>query len=165
MLSNPTEKCGVTRKNFVCIMRLTKMKQIELMSKLVLALIAIVVFSAITVPVVAAPNIPSNFITSEMIKDGEVKTQDLATGAIQLNVHTVKGDGVIIGPHDGGQDIAECPAGEIVTGGGFFSQSIVRTFVSVPGDENEWAVSGINDDDNNPQTLTAFALCVDPTIP
>ena len=64
------------------------MRQIELTSKLVVALIAIVVvFSAMTVPSVVAqstssPPIRANSVTSGSIKDGEVKTADLANDAV-----------------------------------------------------------------------------------
>ena len=83
---NNSEKCGVIRKTFVCIHALN-MKQIELTSKFVWALIATVVFSAITVPSVVAqstssPPIRANSVTSGSIKDGEVKTQDLADNAV-----------------------------------------------------------------------------------
>ncbi len=63
-------------------------QKIELTSKLVLAaLIATVVFSAITVPSVVAqstssPPIRANSVTSGSIKDGEVKTADLANNAV-----------------------------------------------------------------------------------
>lgn len=62
------------------------MKQIELTSKLVVALIAIVAASAmISAPVIAqssAPPIRDNSVTSASIRNGEVKTEDLANNAV-----------------------------------------------------------------------------------
>lgn len=55
----------------------TNMKQIELTSKLVLAIIALTSVSAILVPTYAAPS-----IRSADIVNGEVKTDDLANGAV-----------------------------------------------------------------------------------
>jgi hypothetical protein len=53
------------------------MKQIELTSKLVLAIIALTSVSAILVPTYAAPS-----IRSADIVNGEVRTEDLANGAV-----------------------------------------------------------------------------------
>jgi hypothetical protein len=105
------------------------MKQIELTSKLVVALIAIVVvFSAMTVPSVVAqsttsPPIRANSVTSGSIKDGEVKTADLADGAV---TSAKIADGTIQE-----QDIAD---GVIPDGGGALpSVHIVKSgFVTVP---------------------------------
>jgi hypothetical protein len=73
------------------------MKQIELTSKLVLAIIGLTSVSAILVPTYAAPQIRSadivdgevktndiatNAVTSAKIKDGEVKNADIATSAV-----------------------------------------------------------------------------------
>ena len=63
------------------------MKQIELTSKLVLAIIGLTSVGAILVPTYAAPAIRSadivnESILSEDIKNGEVKNDDLANGAV-----------------------------------------------------------------------------------
>ena len=123
------------------------MKQIEVTSKLVVALIVLVVFSAMTVPSVVAqstssPPIRANSVTSGSIKDGEVKTNDLAdnavtspkiadgtiqeediaagvipSGAAQPFLHVVVKT-VTVGPDSIGNGDAVCLDGELATGGG-----------------------------------------------
>jgi hypothetical protein len=102
-------------------------------------------------------------VTSTKIKNGEVKTEDLASGAIQLNVHTVIGEGVTIAPGDVAASNAECPAGEILTGGGFVVRGDVKVTDNIPLEEqNLWHTAGINEgaDDG---ALQAFARCVGPS--
>ena len=125
------------------------MQKVELTSKFVLAaLIATVVFSAMTVPSVVAqstssPPIRANSVTSGSIKDGDVKTNDLANNAVtspkiadgtiqeqdiadgvipsgntQPNVHIVSSHSVL-GPGEFGDLRAECADGETISGGGF----------------------------------------------
>lgn len=123
----------------------TNMKQIELTSKLVLAIIALTSVSAILVPTYAAPSIRSadivngevktddlangavtspkisdtNGVRSSDIVNGEVTTADLASGAVQLQV-TQRISPRVTG--DAGEFIhaaATCNDGEVMTGGGF----------------------------------------------
>ena len=62
------------------------MQKIELTSKLMVALIAVVAASAmISAPVIAqssAPPIRDNSVTSASIRNGKVKTEDLANNAV-----------------------------------------------------------------------------------
>lgn len=157
------------------------MKQIELTSKLVVALIAVVVASAmISAPVIAqqsAPPIRDNSVTSASIKDGEVKTADLADGAvtsakiaddaITLNVHEVEGEVLTLDPGRTGTAFADCPDGEILTGGGFETDYPVHVATSQGrgNGDNAWAVEGANDAGSIPLHMQAFAYCLDPTIP
>ena len=158
------------------------MQKVELTSKLVLAaLIATVVFSAITVPSVVAqstssPPIRANSVTSGSIKDGEVKTQDLADdavtsakiadGAINLNVHQVKGEIITVDPGIGNTAFADCPDGEILTGGGFVIGYPIQVTLNAqhPNGDNAWAVTGFNEASTE-RDMQAFAYCLDPTIP
>jgi hypothetical protein len=144
------------------------MKQIELTSKLVLAIIGLTSVSAILVPTYAVPSIRSadivnETILSEDIKNGQVNTVDLASGAIQLNVHRELAD-TTIDPGDFGGTSVDCPAGEILTGGGVTAGSGVRVTGSLPFDENTWAVTGVNEGSSQ-QDIRAHALCIDPSIP
>jgi hypothetical protein len=158
------------------------MRQIELTSKLVVALISIVVvFSAMTVPSVVAqsttsPPIRANSVTSGSIKDGEVKTQDLANeavttekiadGAINLNIHEVDGEVLTLNPGVGSTAFADCPDGEILTGGGFLAGYPIQVTLSKQraNGDNAWAVTGVNEASTD-RDMQAFAYCLDPTIP
>ena len=86
-IATNSDKCAVTRMRFVCASHHNNMKQIELTSKLVLAIIGLAAVSAILIPTYAVPPITSadivdNTIQSVDIKDGEVKTPDLANNAV-----------------------------------------------------------------------------------
>ena len=151
------------------------MQKVELTSKFVLAaLIATVVFSAITVPSVVAqstssPPIRANSVTSGSIKDGEVKTPDLAnnavtsekiapstiqagdiadgvipSGSIQLNMHIVEGSTIVLDYGELEGNQIDCPSGEIVTGGGYEANVAVQIMANRPLDENTWNVAGFN---------------------
>jgi hypothetical protein len=145
------------------------MKQTELTSKLVLAIIGITSMGAILVPTYAVPTIRSADIFDETIqsvdiKNGEVKNADLANNAVtsaKIADGTIQeqdiADGVI--PSSGGGSITthfvtdsivleigeqqgftvECPSGEQVTGGGYVSSPDMSTYINAPHE----AASGI----------------------
>jgi hypothetical protein len=166
------------------------MKQIELTSKFVLAaLIATVVFSAMTVPTFAqnAPKIPNSYVTSGMIKDGEVKTNDLANDAVtaakiadgaiqeqdiadgvipsgnnQPTIQIVDTAGQTLFPGEGGEENANCPSGTVVTGGGFIADGSVKVILNIPEDADTWRVAAFNAETNEfAGILRAWALCMD----
>lgn len=177
------------------------MRQIELTSKFVLAALVatIVAFSAITVPSVVAQSgppqdggggPPDDFITSEMIGDGEVQTQDLADGAVtsaKIADGTIEeediADGVI--PSGGTQPrlyiVSElfhvpaddpsvffqvpCEEGDQVTGGGFSSSNTNAIVVhsSPSSDGSTWQV-GVNAATLTFEVLFSVdAICLDLT--
>jgi hypothetical protein len=169
------------------------MQHIDLTSKFVLAaLIATVVFSAITVPSAVAqsttsPPIRANSVTSGSIKDGEVKTADIANDAVtsgkikngevkaediadgvipdsgggQPTVNIVTGEGVLMLPGSGGTDSATCPDGEILTGGGFSASSFASEVnISRPSGTDTWFVGATNHATFTAQ-LQAYAICLD----
>ena len=170
------------------------MKKVELTSKLLVALIAtVVVFSAMTVPSVVAqttssPPIRANSVTSGSIKDGEVKTADLADNAVTSNkikngevkaediaagvipdgvqptVHEVRVIGSV-DAHSTGRADATCPDGEIVTGGGFVSGILNGVTLNFFGsqadlDHNAWVVVAQNPGDLD-DSFNAVAVCMD----
>lgn len=158
------------------------MKQIELTSKLVLAIVGLTAVGAILVPTYAVPTIRSADIFDETIlsadiKNGEVKTNDLADnavtsakiadGTITLNVHEVRGEVLTLDPGRTGTAIAFCPDGEILTGGGFETDYGVRVGASAQrgNGDNAWVVEGANDVGSIPLHMEAAAYCLDPTIP
>ena len=150
------------------------MKQIKLISKLGLTVIAI---TAIAVAVAiqayniqaadAQAKLPNNSVTSQTIVNGQVQTQDLASGAIQLNIHEVRGEVLTLDPGRTGTAIAFCPDGEILTGGGFETDYGVRVGASAQrgNGDNAWVVEGANDVGSIPLHMEAAAYCLDPTIP
>lgn len=163
------------------------MRQIELMSKkLMLPLVeTIVAFSAMTtVPAVVAqpgppegvggggPPIPDNSVTSEKIVDGEVQTEDIADGAVtseklaegaggvQLSIHAVLAS-VTIPPGEDRSVDADCPLGELNTGGGYYSISPnVNVWRNQPVFGDSWGASATNSG-SQAADLTAFAMCLD----
>ena len=131
------------------------MQKIEFTSKLVLAaLIATVVFSAITVPSVVAqstssPPIRANSVTSGSIKDGEVKNPDLGTDAVttgKIKNGEVMAEDIAAGvipsdtigslkktikqqegdvlPHSTHTFRVSCDAGQVLTGGGHYALDV-----------------------------------------
>jgi hypothetical protein len=105
-------------------------------------------------------------VTSDKIKNGEVKAEDLdpsielgdGSGAIQLNVHRVDSDRITIPGNLNGGARVDCPPGETLIGGGFDVTPSVRVTTNYPEDENTWFVAGQNLVSGS-QRLSAFALC------
>ena len=93
------------------------------------------------------------------IVNGQVKTEDLASGAINLNIHQARGNEITLAPGGGGISRADCPSGEILTGGGFSTLYPVTVYQNFPQDENTWAVTGFNDGGTDNRNLVAIALC------
>ncbi len=173
------------------------MRQTELTTKLVLALIAMVAFSATTVPAVVAqpglpdgvgggPPIPDNSVTSEKIVDGEVQTEDIADGAVtsaKIEDGTIQSEDIVDGvippgvqptinevvatvtiPAGESRSVqADCPSGELRTGGGYFHDvsENLDVFQNQPiGGENSWGAGAINRGSQD-ALLLAFAVCLD----
>jgi hypothetical protein len=168
------------------------MKQIELTSKLLLAIIALTSVSAILVPTYAAPRITSadivdGTIQSVDIKNGEVKNADLAndavttgkiadgtiqeqdiadgvipTGDTQLNTHIVEGPQETLTIAQPAVSEADCPPGEILTGGGFSADFDVHIRANFPSDENTWRVVG-QTESSDQEILKGWAICLTPS--
>jgi hypothetical protein len=151
------------------------MKQIELTSKLVLAIVGLTSVGAILVPTYAVPTIRSGdifdgTILSVDIKDGEVKTADLANGAVtkeKLNPNAVKlvvvereAEFEIPGHSVGGGSV-ECNSNEVVTGGGVFINGGATAYpiASSRGDDNGWTALGFNTADDTRVGNRVFAEC------
>jgi hypothetical protein len=163
------------------------MKQIELTSKLVLAIIGLTSVSAILVPTYAAPAITSadivdGTIQSVDIKNGEVKNSDLANGAVtsgKIADGTIQeqdiADGVI---PDGGDAIqlnvhrVESEEFKVPTGyaswdvdcpsgeivtGGGYDTVVTNVVSSFPLDENTWRVNA-NPDFGDPNVTAPLKV-------
>jgi hypothetical protein len=110
---------------------------------------------------VRSVDIVNGQVTSADIADGTITSTDIASGAIQLNVHEVQDDFVTVPPGQSGFDTADCPPGEIVTGGGFTSAISARVIYSQAEDEDTWGVEAINESDLE-MTMAAAAICAGP---
>jgi hypothetical protein len=106
----------------------------------------------------------TNGVQSVDIVNGQVKTEDIASGAIFINHRLLWSGGVDVEPGETTSDTEDCPAGEILTGGGFSSEPPIRVFFSAPSDVNTWMVQGINEGETS-ATLAASVSCIDPTAP
>ena len=105
------------------------MKQIELTSKLVLAILGLTSVSTIVVPTYATtPTNPNNNTTSfDDILNGQIPSQEdmrnlvsgAITDAIQLKVVAISSPVREISPNSGSSFTVECPQGMFATGGGF----------------------------------------------
>ena len=144
------------------------MKQLELTSKLVLAIIGLTSISALLVPTYATTTTPNNTTSFDDIGNGQVPSEEdirnLVSGAIQ-NIQIVfsESTATTLPPGSYGDATAHCPSGGTLTGGGFFSiAENLRVYRSFPLDENTWQVRAINE---NPSgggegDLIAWALCL-----
>ena len=91
---------------------------------------------------VANSDLGTDAVTSTKIKNGEVKTEDIASGAIQLNIHRVQND-LTLSPGAIGSLGAECPSGETLVGGGFKAGIHIQVYHSFPSDIPFWLVEGV----------------------
>jgi hypothetical protein len=101
-------------------------------------------------------------VQSVDIVNGQVKTEDIASGAIQLNYRLLIGGGVNVDPGENTSTTIDCPAGEIMTGGGFSSEPQIRVIISVPLDDYTWMVQGIKEGELS-ANLAASVSCIDAT--
>jgi hypothetical protein len=154
------------------------MKQIELTSKLVLAIVGLAAVSAILIPTYAVPSIKSadivdgevktadlanDAVTSEKIKNGEVKTEDLASGAVKPNVHIVSKSGTI-GAGEHLNIRVDCPAGESATGGGYSGPDGIEYALNEPTTEfgaSSWLIGAVNHN-NIDESIVGRAVCIGP---
>jgi hypothetical protein len=124
-------------------------------------------------PSLEAPRLPNNIVRSETIVNGQVQTQDLASGAVVPNVHAVSGDLTLLPPGAYGVSSAVCPSGEKVTGGGFNVGDGVQVMLSQPYYSNlydfsedrtwdVWVVHAINHASSR-DSITVYALCMGPS--
>jgi hypothetical protein len=169
----------------------TNMIQIELTSKLVLAIIGITSLGAILVPTYAVPTIRSadifnETILSEDIKNGEVKTADLAKSAVTtdkiadgavtsaklasdiqggIETHFVR-DSIILEIGEQQGFTIDCPSGEQVTGGGYNANPDWSVYINSPSEASPgiptgWSVAARNDG-TQAQEFNGFVICARP---
>ena len=110
--------------------------------------------------------IPDETLTGFEIAPDSLYANDLASdsvGAAELKVtHTVVSNGVSVGANATGTATAECPPGELLTGGGhsWLNNVSSRIVYSTPvefGDARQWTVQGSSASAN---TLYAWAVCL-----
>ena len=99
-------------------------------------------------------------VVSTKIADSAVTSSKLARGAVKPTVHIVKGSIVIISPSSTGTTQVDCPAGEILTGGGYGgSAGVIQVYTNLAAHENTWSVNARNLQSGNSAALFAVALC------
>ena len=101
-------------------------------------------------------------IVSTKIADSAVTSSKLAGGAVKPTVHIVKGNTISALPHNTGVTSVDCPAGEILTGGGYSAGTFMQVYINNPADGNTWSVVGWNDNSGYNMDLSAYALCTGP---
>jgi hypothetical protein len=105
----------------------------------------------------------TNGVYSVDIVDGQVGTADLASGAIKPIIHSNFGSFVSLGSGESAGTFADCPSGEIITGGGFDStKNNLRTHNEYPQDADTWVVYGVNEGTDT-LSFAAKAICMGPS--
>jgi hypothetical protein len=144
---------------------------IGLSMSLVLLSIGFFVGPAYTAPTIGTDDIEDNAIISQKIKDSEVKSQDLANGAVTGGkispfalklVTTQKSVYQTVSAHSTAFATAQCNRGEVVTGGGYWYGGglngayayLNKPVVSL----NEWMVQIDNPTDAS-ESFMAFVVC------
>jgi hypothetical protein len=114
---------------------------------------------------VQSVDIVNGQVKSEDIADGTITSTDIASGTIDLDVVPRQGGTVNIVAGETGVATANCETGEILSGGGFFGTAdTVHVTISRPLDLATWQVVAFNDSTQG-VSLTAYALCIDYSIP
>jgi hypothetical protein len=109
---------------------------------------------------VVSTDMADQAIISTKIADSAVTSSKLAGGAVKPTVHKVQGNIIIIAPSSNGNAQVDCPAGEILTGGGYGgSAGVVQVYTNLPYDENTWSVGAKNVQSGASAALFAVALC------
>jgi hypothetical protein len=104
-------------------------------------------------------------IGSSDLADSAVTSSKLAGGAVKPNLYRVVGPAKTIDPGSSGNAFVDCPAGTILTGGGFVPLSSVelpRITSSHHQDENTWVVSAFNEQ-RSVIRLQAVVICIGPS--
>jgi hypothetical protein len=96
------------------------------------------------------------------IGDGQVSNRDIANDAIQPNVQRVEGTITPIAAGSTKSITLDCPAGRILSGGGFAVVVGVQVLASSPLDGDTWEVVARNQNPVN-TGFRAYALCIGPS--
>jgi hypothetical protein len=111
---------------------------------------------------VISADIADGRVFSIDIGDGQVSNRDIANDAIQPNVQRVEGSITPIAPGSTKSITLDCPAGRILSGGGFGVVVGVQVFASSPLDGDTWEVVARNQNPVN-AGFRAYALCIGPS--
>ena len=110
-------------------------------------------------------DIGNNQIYSSNIQDGQVATKDIARGAVTPITSVTPAERLDLEPGDNDILLVFCPAGQVVTGGGYLSGDDGKLIVtsSLPNYANPtqgWEVHAMNTDTVTAKTVFAFANCL-----
>jgi hypothetical protein len=142
------------------------------------SVVGLVAFSAVlpipaqvTQALITENQIADSAVTSPKIKDGEVKTLDLANGAVTkdkispfaLKLVTVSRHANFDStPNSSTQGNVKCNKGEIATGGGYWNGGPHKgtvTFMSAPMDDSSGWVVIVYNPDSYPWKFAGYVLC------
>jgi hypothetical protein len=119
---------------------------------------------------VKSADIGNGEVTSEDVADGTITSTDLAEGTIppasgMPTIHIVStAKLIVVTPLQIQTTTVDCPAGEIVTGGGFSTRDdVLRIMDSNPEDADTWTVTAKNDNFIDTGSFRAHALCMGPS--
>jgi hypothetical protein len=114
---------------------------------------------------VQSVDIVNGQVGSVDIGNGQVAAVDIVDNAIRPNVQEITGPSTLIQLGSIGASLAPCPAGTVLTGGGYLA-SAARAYVlrSGPSGENSWVATAFNDGriNNEDIRLVAYAICMGP---
>jgi hypothetical protein len=102
-------------------------------------------------------------VQSVDIVNGQVKTEDIANDAIKPNVHIVLGNADFVSNGEIARSDANCPSGEILTGGGVGAGDNMRIIKSYPLDVNTWHAAGFNNAVIDDGFVQSYAICIGPS--
>jgi hypothetical protein len=156
-----------------------KLNKESLTTKLTLVIIGLTAGSGLLIPAtyasfhpVTTGEIADNTILSVDIGNGQVRTEDIGAGqvragdiandAIQPNIQIIKGSIVPLLPNGSNTATVDCPAGTLVTGGGYYTDiNNVVVWRDYPVDVDTWSVVVYNPNSAD-YPLTPYALCMGP---
>ena len=110
---------------------------------------------------VGSADIGTGQVRTGDIGDGQVGSVDIANDAIKPNIQRITAQETIeLNTQE--TIFVDCPAGTIVTGGGYFTSGAVQVTENFPlEDLNTWRVGGQNNG-NVDVHLTAYVVCIGP---
>jgi hypothetical protein len=96
-------------------------------------------------------------VTTQNLANGAVTTPKIAPGAVSITVQSV-GQSKQVGPGETTSEDAICPAGTVLTGGGFSLSSNVVVSLSSAGTFNNWHVA-VTNTSGSPGSFEVVAQC------
>jgi hypothetical protein len=109
---------------------------------------------------VGSVDIGTGQVASVDIGQGQVRTGDIANDAIRPNIQ-IRQEQITAAPNTGTNIGVDCPAGTLVTGGGYYANPGIEVSGSHPADLDTWRVVGFNGGLSE-ESLWGYAVCMGP---